>query len=248
MTQMAKRVKTDSHLVVIIVTAFSKKTGDFAVLSTTDLSVAALTYQYEVLLNGVEGIRTEPGQKKPKKVEEVTARVEEGAAPADDRQEAQPKQEEDEHVSDEDEDAEEEEERNDVEEITQSIEQVLLDSKAPSEQQQDDTEAGPVPETLPAATTVENPTEPETQDQEEEDESDGGDWINPSNLNTHRSRDLGLITPSGSAAKPPAVACMTGDFAVQNILLGMGLGLVGEGGKKISKVKSWVLRCHACFK
>jgi RNA-binding protein NOB1 len=41
---------------------------------------------------------------------------------------------------------------------------------------------------------------------------------------------------------------MTGDFAVQNVLLQMGLALVGTEGKRIQKVKSWVLRCHACFK
>ena len=44
------------------------------------------------------------------------------------------------------------------------------------------------------------------------------------------------------------VACFTGDYAVQNVLVQMGLGLVGEGGKRINSVKSWVLRCHACFK
>jgi rRNA maturation endonuclease Nob1 len=51
--------------------------------------------------------------------------------------------------------------------------------------------------------------------------------------------------------KPQAqvgVACFTGDYAVQNVLVQMGLGLVGEGGKRIKSVKSWVLRCHACFK
>ncbi|MCO5596139.1 hypothetical protein L7F22_050199 [Adiantum nelumboides] len=51
--------------------------------------------------------------------------------------------------------------------------------------------------------------------------------------------------------KPPArmtVACMTGDYAVQNVLLQMGLSLVGLEGTRIRQVKSWVLRCHACFK
>lgn len=43
-------------------------------------------------------------------------------------------------------------------------------------------------------------------------------------------------------------ACMTGDYAVQNVLMQMGLNLVGEEGKRIEMVKSWVLRCHACFK
>ncbi|KAJ6538554.1 Nin one binding Zn-ribbon like-domain-containing protein [Mycena vulgaris] len=42
--------------------------------------------------------------------------------------------------------------------------------------------------------------------------------------------------------------CMTADFAMQNVLLQMGLNLVGVEGKRIQKVKSWVLRCHACFK
>lgn len=44
------------------------------------------------------------------------------------------------------------------------------------------------------------------------------------------------------------VACMTGDYAVQNVLLQMGLSLVGLEGQKIKQVRSWVLRCHACFK
>ncbi|WWD22743.1 hypothetical protein CI109_107236 [Kwoniella shandongensis] len=234
------------------VSAFAKKTGDFAVLSTTDLSVAALTYQYEVLLNGVEGIRTEPGQKKPKKVEEIKEEAEptnEDAKQDEEREEAQPEHEDIASESDSEEE-QDQEGAHGVEEVTQSIEQVLLDSEAPTEQQEEvDVDAPTTTDnTQSADSVIDQSTEDQTQDQEEEDESDGGEWINPANLTTHRSRDLGLITPSGSAAKPPAVACMTGDFAVQNILLGMGLGLVGEGGKKISKVKSWVLRCHACFK
>jgi RNA-binding protein NOB1 len=28
----------------------------------------------------------------------------------------------------------------------------------------------------------------------------------------------------------------------------MGLNLVGLEGKRIERIKSWVLRCHACFK
>jgi RNA-binding protein NOB1 len=41
---------------------------------------------------------------------------------------------------------------------------------------------------------------------------------------------------------------MTADFAMQNILLQMGLNLVGLEGRRIEKIKTWVLRCHACFK
>ena len=106
-----------------------------------------------------------------------------------------------------------------------------------------------------------------------EDESDAGEWITPDNVNKHKAEDLGLLPITKTEGTQPApggttgegkkkrtrtrtrapktqvrVACFTGDFAVQNVLIQMGLGLVGEGGKRIKSVKSWVLRCHACFK
>lgn len=49
---------------VCIVTEFSKKTGDYATLSATDIKVLALTYQLEVDANGPEHIKTEPQIKK----------------------------------------------------------------------------------------------------------------------------------------------------------------------------------------
>lgn len=109
------------------------------------------------------------------------------------------------------------------------------------------------------------------------DDSDAGEWITPENVVTHKSQDLGLA-PAGYSAEgvfqPAAavgktrkdrgrkgkgkaldaktraldVACMTGDYAVQNVIIQIGLNLVGTGGKKMAQVKSWVLRCHACFK
>ncbi|KAG1906965.1 Nin one binding Zn-ribbon like-domain-containing protein [Suillus fuscotomentosus] len=91
------------------------------------------------------------------------------------------------------------------------------------------------------------------------DEDDGeGEWVTPQNVALHKSQALQLL-PSDSNAKKKGrgrkqedefvpAGCMTGDFAVQNVLLQMGLTLVGTEGKRIQKVKSWVLRCHACFK
>ncbi|WRT63274.1 uncharacterized protein IL334_000177 [Kwoniella shivajii] len=247
-------VEHPSSQAMAAVTAFAKKTGDFAVLSQTDLSVAALAWQYEVKVNGLEGIRTEPGQKikKPSKIiEEEGPAQEKNESDLQEQQADKQENVQEEQVEiDEESQDEEEDERVQIEEVTQSIEQVLLDSNNQSieEEQPSSTNDEPV---ISEPTSTETPAQTMADDatpQDIEDESDGGEWINPSNLTTHRSRDLGLITPGGSAAKPPKVAAMTGDFAVQNILLGMGLGLVGEGGKRISKVKSFVLRCHACFK
>ncbi|KAG9145039.1 hypothetical protein Leryth_018338 [Lithospermum erythrorhizon] len=45
-----------------------------------------------------------------------------------------------------------------------------------------------------------------------------------------------------------SIACITGDFAMQNVLLQMGLRLLAPGGMQIRELHRWVLKCHACFK
>ncbi|PIN10273.1 hypothetical protein CDL12_17141 [Handroanthus impetiginosus] len=45
-----------------------------------------------------------------------------------------------------------------------------------------------------------------------------------------------------------SVACVTSDFAVQNVLLQMGLRLLAPAGMQIRELHRWVLKCHACFK
>ncbi|XVF52875.1 hypothetical protein PTKIN_Ptkin05aG0053700 [Pterospermum kingtungense] len=44
-----------------------------------------------------------------------------------------------------------------------------------------------------------------------------------------------------------SVACVTGDFAMQNVLLQMGLRLLAPGGMQIRQLHRWVLKCHACY-
>ena len=86
-----------------------------------------------------------------------------------------------------------------------------------------------------------------------EDDSEG-EWITPENVSLYKARALGLTPSENSSVKGKKnkeiipVGCMTADFAMQNTLLQMDLSLVGMEGKKIQKVKTWVLRCHACFK
>ena len=115
---------------------------------------------------------------------------------------------------------------------------------------------GPSTETEPTETKLpepENPlpTPPETPPLYEDpsDEDDGeGEWITPANVALHKSKALQLIPAQGGANQKVVTGCMTTDFAMQNVLMYMGLSLVGVDGKKIDKVKTWVLRCHACFK
>jgi RNA-binding protein NOB1 len=235
---------------LMVVVAFARKTGDIAVLSATDLSVIALTYQWEVAENGEKNIRTDPKQKVP--VGTLGTTEEKKEEHIDEANEL----EHDDSEDDEEEGQSEEEVELAIDDVTRSIDQVLLDDKSTPEdsaqsmespesvQPTNDSspaESAPSPAPAPAASLT---------PLDEDEESDGGEWITPSNVNKHRSHDLGLLPAEGNAKEsgPIAAACMTGDFAVQNVLLGMGMGLVGEGGKRISKVKSFVLRCHACFK
>ena len=44
-----------------------------------------------------------------------------------------------------------------------------------------------------------------------------------------------------------SVFCVTADFAMQNIILQMGLRLAAPDGRQICQLSCWVLRCSACF-
>ena len=112
------------------------------------------------------------------------------------------------------------------------------------------------PEDDPIPHSSENP-DPNTEsivfDDPSESDDGEGEWITPSNAALHKSRAMEMLpTASGkSKAKTETiidVGCMTADFAMQNVLLQMGLNLVDVEGKRIKKLKTWVLRCHACFK
>jgi RNA-binding protein NOB1 len=225
----------------LIVVAFAKRTGDYAVLSQTDLSVIALTCQYELEVNGDKNVRGQPGERKgppqvqnpPKgkgkgKAKAKKEEVEQAAAPVDNT-EAPETNESTPTDNGAKSEANEEKSEDRIDEVTKAVEGVQLDSS-------------PTP-------TPANPNPIYESTPLDDEDSDGGEWINSSNVAKHRSKDLGLVpTGSGSSQSPLAAACMTGDYAVQNVLLSMGLGLIGEEGKRINKVKSWVLRCHACFK
>ncbi|KAG9218846.1 hypothetical protein CCMSSC00406_0001040 [Pleurotus cornucopiae] len=103
-------------------------------------------------------------------------------------------------------------------------------------------------------TTTDDANEPIFDDPSDSDDGEG-EWITPANVALHKSRALHLLPDedkrSGKGRKQEetvAVGCMTADFAMQNVILQMGLSLVGVEGKRIQRVKNWVLRCHACFK
>lgn len=242
-------------------TAFAKLTGDISVLSEADIRVLALTYALEVEQNGLRRIREAPGKLSPEEQEREDKKQERMAKLKQEKTE---------------------------DHLHKQVSDLSLQEPAAEGQPEASTSAlPPAIEGSPAAITEESATEFEEQEQEheeeeedfedvpttqneqavsegEEEESDGdGEWITPSNVTLHKSRDLGLfpslpshhpenvLSKSAQKAKQKTilkVACLTGDFAMQNVALQMGLNVFGVGGQKIREVKTWVLRCHACFK
>ncbi len=104
--------------------------------------------------------------------------------------------------------------------------------------------------TTERATVTVPPTDPSVEEvQESESEgSDGEGWITPSNLKKHQKKDNNGSTQPEEEVKTMQVACITSDFAMQNVLLRMNLNLLSPSLQRIRQLKTWVLRCHACFK
>uniref|UniRef100_A0A3B5LU85 Uncharacterized protein n=1 Tax=Xiphophorus couchianus TaxID=32473 RepID=A0A3B5LU85_9TELE len=78
-----------------------------------------------------------------------------------------------------------------------------------------------------------------------EDQSDNDDdgWITPSNI-----RQVKMESSDWTEAADVRVGCLTTDFAMQNVLIQMGLHVLSVGGLVIRRARSYILRCHACFR
>ncbi|KAL1735893.1 Nin one binding Zn-ribbon like-domain-containing protein [Schizophyllum commune] len=215
---------------------WAKKTGDYSVLSQADLCVIALTYALQQEeKKKAEAKRDESDPREPTNPDDTIKETLEDTEPLDVTLE---------RVTD------------DLASLTTTDAAATGDAPPPAS----DVAAA---DDAPAATTH-TPTSPDAQPtatspqssspiyENPSDDDDGeGEWITPSNVGLHKSRALDLLP--GGEQEPQTdekvlAGCMTADFAMQNVILQMGLSLVGVEGKRIAKVKSWVLRCHACFK
>ncbi|KAI0226549.1 20S-pre-rRNA D-site endonuclease nob1 [Massospora cicadina] len=179
------------------VVAFSKKTGDYATLSSVDLKVLALTYMVEKENCGVEHLRTEP----------VKPQVQQGGG----QHHFVPK---------------------DVLPKDGNAKNTLAESQAP----------------VTATNSTEVGDESAPAEQEEEDDSDDGEWITPQNLKLKQLESLGHLKKGDDKDEVRKVGCITTDYAMQSVILQMNLALVSVEGLMVKYLKSFVLRCHACYK
>lgn len=78
----------------------------------------------------------------------------------------------------------------------------------------------------------------------DETESDGDDWITPKNVAEMKSA-CGKEVAEDTVCR---VACMSTDFAVQNVLKQINLNIAALDGRIIKQMRTYILRCYGCFK
>ncbi|XP_047219313.1 RNA-binding protein NOB1 [Girardinichthys multiradiatus] len=83
----------------------------------------------------------------------------------------------------------------------------------------------------------------ENEPEEEEEDGGGGGWITPSNIKQVKMESADWTEPVDVR-----VGCLTTDFAMQNVLIQMGLHVLSVNGLVIKQARNYILRCHACFK
>jgi hypothetical protein len=66
-------------------------------------------------------------------------------------------------------------------------------------------------------------------------------------LETSGAWEAGAASGGGGGGGASSVGVMTADFAMQNVLLQMGLRLLSRDGRVVSRLSRWALRCSACF-
>ncbi|XP_044214871.1 RNA-binding protein NOB1 isoform X1 [Thunnus albacares] len=108
-----------------------------------------------------------------------------------------------------------------------------------SEDQSDDEDK----ENEPKEEEEEEEVEEEEEEDDDDDDDDGGGWITPSNI-----KQVKMDTADWTAPADVRVGCLTTDFAMQNVLIQIGLHVLSVNGMVIKQARNYILRCHACFK
>jgi len=217
------------------VTDFSKKSGDFGALSATDIRVLALTYMMEANVNGTDHLKEAPTIK----------RTTEFYKPSQDVSQTD-------HTSSKMPgfympSGESDDESADEEEIVETLEETTESSKNHSENLNIENEIDTIQHQMKDSDSAENLSEGETLDSENEAvEDDDEGWITPANY-SKKKEQLAMVNEK-ELIQNVEVACMTSDFAMQNVLLSMGLHVASPTGQLIKETKTWILRCYACFK
>ncbi|KAG5329018.1 NOB1 protein, partial [Acromyrmex heyeri] len=92
-------------------------------------------------------------------------------------------------------------------------------------------------------TSVDTSKSDESFEDKDKDDDDSS-WITPANVSSIKKQMDSEILEEKAAT----VACLTMDFAMQNVLMQMGLNVVALDGRVIKQMRTFIFRCYACFK
>lgn len=256
------------------ITEFSKKTGDYPSLSATDIQVMALTYQLEKEKVGIDHLRTEPVMQKAvvtmkkvttkmsadvtgfyrpgksKKIEEANENVEKtveevlNSAIVDDEKTNQCSSQEKIDESDDENDQMDDDIMNESDKQDGNEDELDdIDDEQLTEQLQNLAMTNPV-SSEDLDSVLASVTENDSDEIQAEVEDDDSGWITPSNIQVAKKQ----FNSDLMETKKVTVACMTTDFAMQNVLKQMNLNVSALDGRLIKQLRTFILRCYTCFK
>ncbi|VEU19929.1 DEKNAAC100471 [Brettanomyces naardenensis] len=250
------------------VSNFAKLTGDYAVLSVNDVHLIALTYEIECELNhGNWRLRESPGQKRRfergresekekekrnEKEEEDRKDDEEKVGVAADKESNPPqKQDADDGwtiVKDKSLHADSDplflpvkpRRRGGKRHKKKESSKLLDNQEKVPEKKKEQTVAQPDPSSL---------KNPEDLNADYSEDDDDGEWITPENLYETMLKDNNESMEKDKTSLTKVKAALaTGDFAIQNVALQIGLDLMNTmSGMRIKRVRNYMYRCYACF-
>jgi RNA-binding protein NOB1 len=211
-------IQTPKLQSIMFVREFARKTGDVGVLSAADLEILALAYELECERN-VGDWRLRRAPGQKRVNGSKPVFATEGFEAVDEEKSGNG-------------------EDTGLENITEGLQGAVL--------QEDVKKRAPPVEEGPEPQVAEEPVLP---DQDDASGSDSEGWITPSNIKKHQAIDMNAEQYSKKGpAKTLQVATITGDFAMQNVLLQINLNLLSpKTCKQIKQLKQTLLRCHGCF-
>ena len=245
-------IRSPSQRSLRFVTDFSRKTGDLTVLSKTDLLCLALTYELECERNGGDWrVRNAPGQARmnglPTRNEPAASGDASEAAKKSSIIETQPTG-----------DTEGSQELNNVTPLDAANgDQGYLPVGTRDSTKADEAKA--VSEGLgnldftdenlhQDSTAKSGPDVPKVEQIEtDSDSSDSEGWITLKNVKKHQAKDINGSAVPIPVGRPIQVALLSGDFAMQNVCLQIGLNLLSPSLQRVRNIRTYILRCHACF-
>jgi RNA-binding protein NOB1 len=201
---------------------FARKTGDAAVLSATDTGVLALAYDLECERNaGDWRLRRVPGQKRVNGSKPAVLR--ETSTEADSKSTKSLGEQ-------------------DMVDMTHNLQELgIHDEVEHSSKSSKTDEVAGIP--------VDDPPALVADEEDVSSDSDSEGWITPSNIRKHQAKDENSLSFSNTPeTKTLQVATISGDFAMQNVMLQMNLNLLSpKTCKRITQLRQTILRCHGCF-